>query len=71
MDIYEILDKYKTPVLIKVAEELNDPKGIIPLESVTREIAGKIFDKEPADTRLVECIAIGVPLSKVLAQRLQ
>ena len=71
MNIYDILGRLTTKELLQLAEEINDPSGVIPDDGIARRVACEVFNKEtPGDVSLLELVSLGAPLSLVLAKRL-
>jgi hypothetical protein len=71
MDVFEILEQLSDYELAQVAEEINDPSGVIPDDALCRTVAMDVFNLEnTSETTLIQMLSLGTPLSFVLARRL-
>jgi len=71
MDVFEILEQLSDYELAQVAEEINDPSGIIPDDALCRTVAMNVSNLEnTSETTLIQMLSLGTPLSFVLARRL-
>jgi hypothetical protein len=71
MDAFEILEQLSDDELLQVAEEINDPSGIIPDDALCRRVAMDAYSLESvSDTTLLQILSLGIPMSLVIGRRL-